>query len=397
MFEDQDGAASRAVLTNRPPHVRRGEGVPGWAAMALCLLIGLMIGAPSAMADTQFGGTLTVEESDEEVTAFGGVVQVVGPVRGDTTVIAGTTTVPGTIEGDASLISGSVEINGSVTGSLEVISGSLRLGPDAVVGDDFEFAGGSFEMDGVVKGSLEAAAGSVIVRGRIEGNVEIAAGTVVIEPGASFGGNLEIFAPSEPVLPEGVEIAGTYTFVEQENQNVFFGGPALWTENGRPTTRGLALFGGAILVAGLFLLFIVPKQTNLVVTTMANRPMASLATGFAFLFLAPVAALALCLTVLGIVLGLPLLAVYPLILALGFVYGVVGLARGLAGRLPKLPGALGVLSGFAVVLVLILASLFVPMVGAVTGFAVLVVGTGGLTTVLLYGDRAPLIDPNPPY
>ena len=137
----------------------------------------------------------------------------------------------------------------------------------------------------------------------------------------------------------------------------------------------------------LFLL-LVPRYAAQAADRVAHGPLGAVALGVVVVVMVPVVAILLCITVLGIPLGLLLLAVYPVLLLAGFFIGVLAIARRLAMALrkPQPTSFAGTFGWFALALVLAVLVGMVPGIGKLA-IALLVLGGNGAAVMELQRRR----------
>ena len=269
-----------------------------WLVLLLAALLTLAALPGVAAAEQRTAPTVVVTEGEEltSLTAHGGTVIVRGTVAGDVDAYSGSVVVAesGVVEGDLRTYAGSLRIAGTVGGNAVAYAGSVTVAES-----------------GVVRGSLGSAAGEVTVAGRVRGDVTAGAallslaptaevgndvthdGRLERAPGATVGGQVRAvddigLGPSFPTLPPGV------FFVYGVLSNLLVGGILLY-------------FGED---------FSVSVAENAVL-----EPSSSLLSGLAAVVAAPLALLALAVTVIGLPVATVALLALP---ALGWVAAVLG-------------------------------------------------------------------------
>ncbi len=267
-------------------------------ALALALLVALGLLPGVAAADQRAGGTVVVgpNESVNSLTATGGTVVVRGTVTGDVDAYAGSVVVAegGAVEGTLSAYAGSLRVEGTVGGNVVAYAGSVAVGPA-----------------GTVRGSLGAAAGEVTVAGTVGGDLTAAAALVTLTSTAAVGADVNYDGRLE--REPGATVDGTV----RSATDLGLGPPAPALPPGTFLVYGVLsnLLVGAILIRGVGD-FSVSVAENAVL----DAP-ASLLWGGAALVAAPLAVLALAVTVVG----LPVAAAVALALpALGWVGAALG-------------------------------------------------------------------------
>ena len=179
---------------------------------------------------------------------------------------------------------------------LIVLAGSVTIARGEVVDEVVVFSGG-VTVHGVVRGDVVVLEGPVRVTGQVDGSVIAADGTVRLAPSARVGGDA---VSSEPIRPAagarvGGEVRGEVRFSLQAPLAIL--GELL----------GPVAIAFSILVVGLLSLLLAPRGLDVVAETLGDAPLAAIGWGILLSLAAPVAAVALCVLVLGLPLGLAFL------------------------------------------------------------------------------------------
>ena len=293
-----------------------------------------------------FGGTIEVDGVvDGDLIAFGGQVSINGTVTGDAMVGSGTLDVPGTVGGDLRIGAGQVGISGEVAEDLLAGVGLLRL--PGTVGEDVVFGAGSVSISGMVGGDVLGGAATYSNDGTVSGSEDVT--------------------------------------IEDDTDTV---------DRTSPVMRAVARFASLVLI-GLVLLWVgrLPFVTRVAAIDEAPGPIIGWGLAFlAGLVVVPVVALllggllALFFGWLGLSLlvGITLTAIilsWMAVSALGFLMiamlAPITVAAWAGGRVlsDEVPAYLAMAAGLAVLVVVG----FVPVLGALVGLAVTIVGAGAWT------------------
>ena len=338
-----------------------------------------------------------------DVYVAGGDVHTGGPIRGDFGAAGGKVSLDEPVAGDAWLAGGSVEVrapvrdrlrvaagevnvDGVVGGQLVAAGGQLALGPNAVVGGDARLYGGRVNVDGRVDGNLHASARRLVINGVVRGDVDARAETIELGPNARITGTLRYSSRTELRKAEGASIAAVVRqrAPRTDDGEVVFRGDLEWP---RPWRVGLA--GTlSLLACGAIFLLLVPRYGTQAAERLREGPLGALTLGVVAVVALPVVAVLLCITILGIPLGLLLLMVYPVLLLAGFFVAVLAVARALAQALRKPPatGFAATFGWFVAALLLVMLVGFLPAIGKVA-IALMVLGGTGAALVELQRRR----------
>jgi cytoskeletal protein CcmA (bactofilin family) len=400
--------------------------------LAVLLLVSPVWAVESRSGDEVVIGPDEVIEDDLYVTANEVVVE--GTVEGDLITFGSSISVGGIVEGDLIGAGQFVEIGGTVEDDARIAGQTLLLGEGAEVEDDLIAAGFSLENvpDSVVGGTLLYAGYQALLQGTVSEDVNAAANG--LELGGEVGANVDtavdgedggppsfLFAPQADVptveygltLTDSAVVGGNLTYESSTEVRIdpqaqiegeVIGEERPAEEEEDTYTFADAVFDNlrsfvALLLVGLLLIWIAPNWVRRRAGTVLDRPVASLGWGVvglvAFLVLAIVILLATAL--LGVILGLltlgglvgliivlGVLAEVALVLAfwistnylaqivVSFVAGVllVEAVRPGRGRGRVVPLVVGL------ILYVILRA--IPVLGALVGLAVVLLGLGAL-------------------
>lgn len=319
-----------------------------------------------------------------DFTAMGGRVVVDQPVAGDALLFGGTVDVRAPVGDDLRTAGGDVVVESSVGGDFMAAGGQVKLTSAAQVAGRADLAGGDVLVDGRVDGSLSVRARRLVLNGPVGGSVEAAVEQIELGPQARLGGGLRHASASFTQDPAAV-VTGPVERVDR----LFEHGPG---RGGRhpmhddawpamagwwllvPLSMGLL---GVLALAGV-VLFVFSRFAGEAAHQIETAPWQALAVGAALLLALPVLALLLLFTLLGIPLGLVVMALYPPLLLLGWLIGVLFVARWLASRASAgEPGTAPVPYGWmAVTVIALLVQAAVPLLGPLLVMLTMAAGLG---------------------
>ncbi|UPV75526.1 polymer-forming cytoskeletal protein [Halorussus limi] len=332
-----------------------------YAFLLAVLVVLAAVPAPVAADETRSGGTVVVEEGEtvaEDLTAFGGTVVVRGTVDGDVTAFAGNVFVEGRVNGDLDAFAGNVRVNGTVTGDANVAGGNFLLAEGGRIG-----------------GQLEAATGNAVVEGEIGGTARVGAGTIRLGPSAAVGGDF-VYDGDLDRAP-GARIDGEVRREPDLDLGVGFTGPLF------PNWVGAVYGFVANFVLGAIALLVFPRFSAGVADRAAADPLRSAGVGLLLFVGVPVLLVLLFISLVGIPLGLLGILLYGFALWLGYVYGAFALGGWLVGLADGDSRWVALAVGLAVVSLVG----FVPILGGLLQFVVLLLGLGALAAGVWGGLR----------
>ena len=357
------------------------------------LLLGLAALLPAPVAAVSGSGESVVERGpiDDDYYAAGGTVEIDAVVAGDVVVAGGEIDVGHQVSGDLIAAGGRLQIRGRIDDDARIAGGEIRI--DAIIGDDLAATGGSVTlspasrvggnawiaggevlMAGTVEGNLKIIAGGISLSGRVLGDVELEGGEIRILDGAQIEGNLVYLSPRPAVTDTGVRIDG---LVQHET-----GDPGY-------DDRGFGLvFSLTLVVASILLYLCFPNYTRAAAARVGADPWNSLGLGFVVLVATPVVAFILMLLVVGLWVGLSLLAMYAVALLVGFLVGCFFLAERGAGWFRQELSSTG-RRLIAVIIVIFILGLVqtIPLAGGLLLFLLLLFGLGAAVIQLRHVYR----------
>jgi cytoskeletal protein CcmA (bactofilin family) len=401
------------------------------------LLAGLVAASPVGALETRSGDEVVIgpdEVIEDDLYVTAGEVVVDGTVRGDLIAFGGSIVVDGTVEGDLIGAARSVVIGGTVEDDVRIAGQTLLLGEGAEVEDDLIAAGFSLENvpDSAVGGTLMYAGYQALLQGTVGEDVNAAANG--LELGGEVGANVDaevdgedggppafLFAPQADLptvdpgltLTDSATVGGDLTYESSTEARIDpqaqIEGEVIGEERPAEEEEDAYTFADAVfdhlrsfvalLLVGLILIWIAPNWVRRRAGTVLERPVASLGWGVLGLvaFLALAVAILLATLVLAVILGLLTLGgLVALIVVLGLLAEVVlvlafwiftnYLAQIVVSFLAGLllveavrPGrGSGRVLPLVVGLILYVILRAIPVLGALVGLAVVLLGLGAL-------------------
>jgi hypothetical protein len=255
--------------------------------------------------------------------------------------------------------------NGQDSEAFVVLSGPADVPRGAQVGDLVVFHGSS-TVDGTVNGSLTAFDAPVTISGRVTGDVVVFRGRVELASGANVSG--DVVSQNDPIVASGATIGGTTSRVQTHVNWAGFG----WAS---ALAWWLAVSFSTLLV-GLALLWLTGRAATRIEDTGRTRIGPSIGWGLLVFFGLPILAIVALVTIVGIPLGLGLLAALALIYALGYTATAWIIGRRILGT--GTAWVLAFLLGWGILRVLAL----IPAVGGLIWFVAVVFGLGALTVTI---------------
>lgn len=355
----------------------------------LLTLVLVLVGVAPLVAQ-ESGEAVTVEEKVERNQYLaGGAVDVLGAVNGDVLAAGGRVTIEGAVSGDVMAAGGSVSVRGDVADDVRLAGGDVTLlsavgndavaaggrvllGPGTTVGGRAMLAGASIEVRGHVEGELRAAGRRILVDGTVRKNAELAGRRVELGPNAVIEGDLTYYSARPAIIDDDARVMGV---ISQRP----YPGPRPPSQAMEAAVRTLLLV--TLAVTGLVLYLLFPRFAVTAGSTLRRAPWTSLGLGFFGFFIIPALIAVLWLSLIGVSLALLVMAFYFILLVTGFLTGAFALGDGVLLRMVRKEPEPSKGTRAAALLLSLLALMllgFVPLLGGLFMFAVLLLGLGSL-------------------
>ena len=363
----------------------------------LVLSIVLLIGCIQLgwTAEFRTGNSVSIPEGTriaDDLAASGQSVDIAGSVAGDILAagnqinVSGSSTqsmmlagsnvnASGSTGNDLFAAGGQINLSGPVTDNAWVAGGTIIMAKTARVGRDLQIAGGTIGINGNVGRNLNAAGGQVSIDGQIGGNANINAGNLTLGPTAVIRGDLIYSANTAAKIDPGAKILGRTVYrpaPEHERRD-----PSAAAKFGLWLASLLAMY-----VVGAIIIALTPRESPAVADRVFGSFWKSLLIGFLVLVVTPVAAAIIMATLIGIPLGLILLAMYLILVYISRIYVGLAIGRWLFGKFGRANTSLYLSLLVGLVILWILRA--IPIIGGFIGFISILLGIGALLVQRYY-------------
>lgn len=338
------------------------------------------------------GGEVTINAPvDGDLIVAGGSVYVNDSVRQDILVGAGTIALNGVCGDDVRSAGGTITLSGQVLGDLVTAGGTIRVERNGRVEGNMVSAGGRITVDGVVNGSLRNASGELVLNGQVAKEVTTRGGKLVVN--GPVGGSAVLAANSIELGPAAVFSGDVRYWNEREGLdfgNALKGGRAtfdssLELDEGRWHYLGFASFLmvlwylGTALVMIVLIEYLFSRTFSSAANSVKNATLKSVGLGFLFLVGTPIAVVLLLVTVIGIPVGILLLAGYVVLLVLATIMVALIAANWINNTYYESAWGMGkiIIAAFVIFIFLKLATL-TPVVGPLIMLLLVAMAFGGI-------------------
>jgi cytoskeletal protein CcmA (bactofilin family) len=319
---------------------------------------------------------------ENDLIVGGNSVRIEGTLDGDLIFGGQSVIVDGRVTGDVIAFCQRVEINGQVDGSVR--TGSQFLDLRGIVGRNVTSGGEKIELhpEGVVKGSVTAGGERVLldgktgrdlllgaevskINGNIGGGLLMGGKSLTIGPDASIEGDAKFYGLEEPEVSPQARLASPVEIQIQEETPTW--------KSGNTYLKGILKWAAAF-VFGLVIFLVSPHPFRQVVDSSAKYGMAML-IGAAALVAVPIVAVIVCLTLVGLPIGLTAILLYVVAIYAAQVFVGAWLGKEILGSATTQGQAL---SQLALGLAIIHIAGYIPYLGGLIQIIIAAWGLGAL-------------------
>ncbi len=341
-------------------------------------------------SDTYVTGTADLPDLDAkgDVFAAGSSVVLRGRAAGDLHVMGFDAMVELPAGQDLYAMGANVDLRAPVAGDLTAMGFSVRTAPEAATRGNARLMAASLTIEGGVDGALTASGSSLRLNAPIGGDAWLSGETISFGPAAKIGGQLIYSAPAPLTIPPEVIAPDRVRFellpsddMMGDWDNGWRGGHWRAMPGYGALASGFLVTLGFLVLVGALALGFAPKLVERMRVSIAAGPGVSLLSGvigLSMLFgLVPISAMT--------IIGLPLVPIVLLAIVLawttGYVLGAYAAALWLlrAAGGPEDPGTVLRLFALAVGVFLVALLNFVPFLGWLINFALVLLGIGAMT------------------
>ena len=235
-----------------------------------------------------------------------------------------------TKESDFTVAGADVEFMGKAQKGLRAFGASV-VHSGEVEGDMIVF-GAQVTLAGIYHGRVKAGAANLVLSGTFDRDVAAGAAKITVAPTAVIKGDLRYTAA---VLDrkEGARIEGKFARREFRERDE-------WIQRGKQALSGLWLAYWflsipALIIVGVLAHYLLPRETEAVLSRLAQFPWKSIGIGLIFMNVVPVAVLIAMVTLVGIPAGIITALIYGLFVYISRVFVGVWIGRKILGFFKK--------------------------------------------------------------
>lgn len=312
------------------------------AVVTLGLLGGGVAQATSNMNGNENARLASNETVDASYYAAGKTVLIEGTVKGDVYCAGQNIEVKGVIEGDVICAGQEVRIGGIVKGDVRVAGQNVFLDGtvaksvsafgqvvvmESQIGQDVTIGAQTTRLAGMVARDVTIGAQQTTLEGTVKRNVHASVDFLTLRDKAQIGGNLTYVSDNEADRLNGAVVTGqTERQTPPKEESADPVTPYNWA-------MGLIMAFLFLLPLAIVWLALMPRVAAVTATTMRHRFFLSIGLGLLALVVAPLLAMVIMFTVIGIPLGLVMLFFWFLAVPAGFIMSAYSLGHWVTEKL----------------------------------------------------------------
>lgn len=371
----------------------------GLAIVLTCTLLMIFTAMPVFAFDGRSGNIVTVpggEVITDDLYVGANTVIIDGTINGDLWAAGNGISINGIVNGSVMAAGRIVNINGDighavraagetinisgdVDGDVMVGGSQVNIASKAKVGGDLLLGAGNARIDGLIEGIIKGGGEGVTISGEVRGNVDLNVESLTILPTANIQGNLTYTSKEEADIQSGAQIGGVTTHnlpkVKEERAKVF---PfVLFSGIGGKVTGFLMA-----LIVGLVIILLAPRRLTSIAESIRTRPGPSAGWGALILFATPIAAIIVCITIIGIPLGIIVLALWGIAIYLAQIPVGLFIGRWIIGHFRGVESKAIMVGALALGLVILRLLRLIPHLGFFIGLAIILFGLGAVIVSL---------------
>jgi hypothetical protein len=323
------------------------------------------------------GNTITIDGTiNGDIWAGARTISISGPVDGSVMAVAKTIVISGDIEHAIRVAGEKINIIGNVAGDLFVAGSEINIENTAHIKGDILFSAGALHIDGIIDGDIRGVGGEITISNKVGGNIDLEVNKLTIISTADIKGSLTYTGEKRATIQAGAQIAGTTTHKLPK------------AEKDQSKTFPLALFSGMktkfigflmALITGMLIILIAPKRLTSIAESIHASPGPSAGWGSLILFITPIAAIIVCITIIGLPIGLIALALWGIAIYLAQIPVGLFLGQWIINHFGVVKDSKGFMIGaLAVGLLIIKLLTLVPYFGFFIGLTVILFGLGAV-------------------
>jgi cytoskeletal protein CcmA (bactofilin family) len=325
--------------------------------------------------------TITIDGTvNGDIWAAARIISIGGIVDNSVMAIAQTINISGDI-GHAVRVAGeTINISGNIAGDLFVVGNEITIADNVHIKGDLLFGAGVIRINGIVDGDIKGRGGEIIIGCKVGGDLNLEVSELTILPTADIKGSLTYIGEERATIQPGAQISGITTHKlpeSKEEQSETF----LLALLSSIKTKFIGFL--MALLAGLLIILIAPKRLASIAESISSRPGPSAGWGALVLLVTPIAAVIICITIIGLPVGLIALALWGIAIYLAQIPVGLFLGQWIISHFRDVEDNRGIMIGaLATGLIIVKLLSLIPYFGFFIGLAVILFGLGAVIATI---------------
>ncbi len=369
----------------------------------LFLVFSVILFAPFLALAAQYqapvGQDVNVEKETKNLYTAGINVNVNKIVSGDLTVLAQTINIKSDVEQSVYMLGSTINLDADVAQNVKIagaqinitskvgqdliiLGQSVNIGSESIINGDLVVVGQNIIIDGKIDGFTKIIGESVTINGDLQSSDIKATKTLTLGPAGIINENLDYKSPVSINIQPGGQVLGETNYNQIKENGSFLDS----LKRTSALSRVLGPIG--IIIAGIILIYLIPRKSRELVKTSVGNFWKSIGIGILGLILPTVVFGILLVTFIGGWVAMILLTLYALVIMLAIIYGAVVLGS-LITKLINKTKKIEVTWKEIVIGEIVLAILaFIPVLGGLVSFVLMILALGAILILMGRGIKA---------
>ncbi len=300
-----------------------------------------------------------------DIFALGRIIIINGQITGSIMAAGEIININGDI-GHAIRITGkTINIIGDINGDTIVACNYLNINDTSKISGDLLFGAENINIDGLIEGYINGAGNEITINGKVKGNIDIKSDNLIISSTANIEGNLTYTSEEEANIQEGAKITGLTTYKAIDANK----------KQNKVIKNKIISFLMAF-ITGMIIILIAPKRLTSIAKSIRMNPAESIGWGILTLFIIPIISIIAFITIVGIPIGLIILALWLMAIYLAQIPVGLFIGSWIINHFRTIDKKIIMITAFALGLIILRLLKMIPHIGFSINIAIIVFGIG---------------------
>lgn len=355
--------------------------------------------AVAAQYQKPVGQNVNVNEKTRNLYTAGINVNIDKEVTGDLSVLAQTLNIRSQVNQSVYAFGSTINLDGNILQNAKIAGGQItvksKIGQDLIilgqninidesssVNEDLVIVGQNVTINGTVLGFTKIIAENITINGKLLNTNIRASKSLVLGPTGLIRENLDYQSPNQIIIQPGGKVLGKTNYTQIKSGTSFFDA----MKQKAALSRILGPIG--IIIAGIILIYLMPKKSKELVETSSGSFWKSIGIGILGLILPLVAFGILLATFIGGWVAMILITVYALIIMIAVIYGAVILGALITKAINKSKKFEVTWKEILIGEIILAILAFIPVLGGLISFILMVLALGAIIILVGKGIKA---------